>query len=126
MKRRNFTILICCAMLLCILSGCQLAHEYIWEHEAKLIGVLITRDYPDLPLGADRLYAVQFTKTRTSEETGEIFETEEFVFSILDGIPYFSPVVAATSEHEGDLGRNSHRQRSSTDSRQRIDQCAIQ
>jgi len=67
------------------------------SYEDKLIGVLITQDYLDIQ---GRLYADVLTITSTNEETGEIHETEKIVFSKLIGIPYFSPIVGATGEHE--------------------------
>jgi len=116
MNRKALAVLLALFML-CTASGCQLAREDLAETRGseRLIGVFITREYLDLfdmerylndnihkiakggsiAINGDtskyqgRLYAEIVTRTLTNPETGEPFETTEFSFEGVDGIPYF-------------------------------------
>ena len=124
MKRKILTV-ICCAMLLSILSGCMLAKEDKGADANafgdRLIGVLVTTEHLDLfdiesyirdnlrgfqggvtsPSGNEqqyqgRLYATLTARTLTSEETGETMEIEEYVFEGIEGIAFFAPTIVDT------------------------------
>lgn len=113
--------------ILFTLTGCQLALEDKGESNSndRLIGVLVTDEYLDLfdlegylndnfnkftdgsSIMIDgnnsqyegRLYAN--LKTRTlKDETGNTFDTREFVFDDVNGIAYFSATVPATEDEE--------------------------
>lgn len=116
----------CLALLLLLLTGCQLAREDAGENANgdRLIGVFVTTEYLDLfdmeaylndninkmsgggEITMDgesgkyqgRLYATLATKTLTSEETGKTTDIQEYVFESMDGIAYFAATVPAT-EH---------------------------
>ena len=123
--KRKIIITVCCAILLCVLSGCQLARENagINANEDKLIGVFITREYIDLfdfesylnnninsyqdgEIIIDRntknyqgrIYAALVPRTLTSEETGEETIIQEYIFEGISGIPYCVPTMQATEE----------------------------
>lgn len=123
--RRKAIIALCGALILCALSGCQLARENAGAdaREDRLAGVFVTTEYLDLfdfegymndnlkgfsggeiIMDGDtekyqgRLYAALTTKTLTNEETGETIETEEYVFEGVEGIPYFAAVMQATAQ----------------------------
>jgi hypothetical protein len=125
MKRKIGTMLSCILMIIA-LSGCQLAIEDAGANvvEDKLVGVFITTEHLDLfdmegylndnlsgfgggsiNLGEKtekyqgRIYAELAAKALTSEETGETFEIEEYVFPI-DGISYFSATVPAKGNQD--------------------------
>ncbi|NLX65024.1 MAG: hypothetical protein GX022_09680 [Clostridiaceae bacterium] len=120
---------ICLAVLILFMaSGCQLALEDKGEHNNRdrLVGVLITDEYLDLfdmegylkdnfnkyssggiintdnadSKYQERLYAT--LKTRTlKDDTGKTFETREFVFDNVEGIPYFSVKIPPTENEVG-------------------------
>lgn len=124
--KRKMMIVVCYSLILCTLTGCQLARENAGTntYEDRLIGIFVTTEYLDLfdfedylsdnlssfkggEITVDgntqkyqgRLYATLTTRTLTSEETGETLETEEYVFENIEGIAYYSPTVPATAEH---------------------------
>lgn len=128
--KRKVIIAICCAAILCALTGCQLAREDADTnaYEDRLAGVFITTEHLDLfdfeaylndnisgmsggEITMDgntqkyqgRLYATLTTITLTNEETGETIETEEYVFEGVEGIPCFSATIPAAE------GRDSYR-----------------
>lgn len=134
--KRKAIIAICCAVMLCALTGCQLARENAGTnvYEDNLVGVFVTTEYLDLfdlegylndnlrgisggeiimdgdtQKYQDRLYATMTTRILTSEETGETLETEEYVFEGIEGIPCFSATVPASP------GRDSYRTSMSSD-----------
>ena len=117
----------CCALILCALSGCQLARENAGsnKYEDRLIGVFITMEHLDLfdfegylndNFGAlnggeitmdgktqkyeGRLYATKTTSTEVNKETGQTFTTEKYVFEGAEGMAYFAPTVRAADEAE--------------------------
>lgn len=122
--KRKIMLAVYGVLVLCALTGCQLAQENLGANEDKLIGVLVTTE----PLGLfdfdgylsdnasfqggeltlngnteayqGRLYAALITKTLTDEETGEKTDTNEYVFENIEGTGYFSPTVPATDESE--------------------------
>lgn len=121
------------ALLLCALAGCRLAREGEGDNASgdRLAGVLVTTEYLDLfdfdsylrdnlgrSLGGDividgnaeeyrgRLYATLVTKTLTSEETGETFDMDEYVFEGVNGIPYFFARFPASAGHDSYTGSN--------------------
>lgn len=124
-KRIIYTFLI--ILLLLNMTGCQLALEDKGEsnNRDRLIGILVTDEYLDLfdlegylndninkfsgggsiMIEGDnreyegRLYAKLTTKT-LKDETGNTFDTREFVFDDVKGIAYFFATVPAT-EDEG-------------------------
>ena len=126
MMKRKIVIAICCAVILCALTGCQLAKESAGANtnEDKLIGVLITTDHLDLfdyegnlndnsfqggEINMDgrntqkhqgRLYAVLVSRTDTNEETGETLPTNEYVFEGIEGIRYFVPTIQIAEEKD--------------------------
>ena len=119
----------CLALLLLLLTGCQLACEDGGENANgdRLIGVFVTAEYLDLfdmeaylndninkmsggggitMDGASdkyqgRLYATLATETLTDEETGKTIDLQEYVFESMDGIAYFAATVPATEDAEG-------------------------
>jgi len=118
--KRKMAAALCCALILCLLSGCRLAREDAGQdtREDRLIGVFITTEYIDLfdfdsylndnigsfkggEISVDgnsakyqgRLYAVLTPRTLTNDETGEAVVTHEYVFEDLAGIPYFVPTI---------------------------------
>jgi len=118
---------VCCALVLCILSGCQLALENAGAnvYEDRLIGVFVTNEHLDLfdfegylndnpgslqggEITLDgntkryqgRLYATMTTSSATNEETGQTMLTEEYVFEGIEGMSYFAPTVRAAEDHE--------------------------
>ncbi|MDR3270204.1 MAG: hypothetical protein LBT32_01630 [Peptococcaceae bacterium] len=118
---------VCCVLIVCALTGCQLAQEDAGTSADKdrLAGVFITTEYLDLfnmagylqdnlsslPNGdmvvdgnrqkyEGRLYAALRTRTQTNEETGETIEPAEYVFEDMEGIAYFVATVFATAEHD--------------------------
>lgn len=120
-------IMICCVVILCALTGCQLARENAGTnaYEDRLIGVFVTTKYLDLldfenylndnikgfsgseiVMDGDtekyqgRIYATLTPRTLTGEETGETTETEEYLFEGVEGISYFSATVPASTEHD--------------------------
>jgi len=124
--KRSLIAAICCAVVLSVLSGCQLAKEQTDgnAYEDRLIGVFITTEFLSLfdiesyfnnsgfrdgeilmdgrmQAYQNRLYATLVTKTLINEKTGEEIQTEDFVFEGIDGIPFFTPTIPKTSEHEG-------------------------
>ena len=118
----------CCAMLLCLLAGCQLAQENAGPNANgdRLIGVYVTTEYIDLfdfdsymsdnlngflsggemvvdgnsQKYAGRLYAELVTKTIINSETGEPVVEEDYVFEGIDGSGYYAPTIPATADHE--------------------------
>lgn len=127
MKYKVLTMEICLALLLSILTGCQLAREDAGTNasEDRLIGVFITKDHLDLfdfegylndnisslsdgEIKFDgtaeeyqsRLYAQLRSKTLTNTETGKKVVTQEYVFPRFEGINYFSARVPADAEQE--------------------------
>jgi len=127
MMKYKAMIAICCAMILCVLTGCQLAREDAGTdaYEDRLIGVFVTTDYLDLfdfesYLGDNlkgfsggeivmdgntekyqgRLYATLMLRTLTSEETGETMELGEYVFEGVEGVSYYSATVPASAGHD--------------------------
>lgn len=118
------------AAVLFALTGCRLAREDAGENKNadRLIGVFVTQKYLDLfdmegyvkdnmskmfdkgeiiidgsiSRYQGRLYATLATLTHTNEETGETFDTKEFVFEGVEGIPYFSANIPAT-ENKHDI-----------------------
>jgi len=122
--KRKIMIAVCCALILCALTGCQLAKESAGANtnEDRLIGVLITTEYLDLfdfegylndninsfqggKINANgsntqkyqgRLYAVLVPKMLTNEETGETTVTHEYVFEGIEGIQYCVPTIQET------------------------------
>lgn len=123
--KRKIMIAACLALILYILTGWQLAQEDADMVEDKLVGVFVTTEYLDLfdfegylndnlssfrggEITVDgntqkyqgRLYATLTTRILTSEETGETFGTEEYVFEGIEGIAYFSPTIPATAERD--------------------------
>ena len=127
MMKRKLIISVCFALVLCALTGCQLAKESAGANtnEDKLIGIFITTEHLDLfdfegylndnfnsfqggEITADvrntqkyqgRLYAVLVPRILTSEETGEESKTHEYVFEDIEGIPYFIATIQ-TAEDE--------------------------
>ena len=119
--KRKMMIAVCCALILCALTGCQLAKESAGTnaYEDRLIGVFITTEYLDLfdfegylsdnynsfqggEINVDgsgtqkyqgRLYAVLVPRTLTDEETGETTVTHEYVFEGIEGILYCVPTI---------------------------------
>jgi len=115
-------------LILFTASGCQLALEDKGEYNNRdrLVGVLITNEYLDLfdmegylkdnlnkhfsggLINIDsvdskyqgRLYATLKTRTLT-DDTGNTFETREFVFDNVEGIPYFSVKIPPTEDEVG-------------------------
>jgi len=114
--KRKIMISICSILILCALTGCQLARESAGAdaYEDRLIGMFVTTEYLDLFdmdaylndslsgfQGGDitvdgdtrkyegQLYATMVARTQTNEETGETSEVEEYVFPNIDGISYF-------------------------------------
>lgn len=123
--KRKMMIAVCFALILCALTGCQLAQENAGTSEDKLVGIFITTEYLDLfgfedylndnlssfrggEITVDgntqkyqgRLYATLTTRILTNEETGETSETEEYVFEGVEGIAYFSPAMPATVQRD--------------------------
>ena len=123
MKRKTM-LAVCCVLILCALTGCQLAKESAGANtnEDRMIGVLITTECLDLfdfegYLNANinsiqgdkitvdrntqeyqgRLYAVLVLKTLTNEKTGETIATHEYVFEGIEGMPFFYATVPAMS-----------------------------
>ncbi len=116
------------ALLLSILTGCQLAREDAGTKasEDRLIGVFLTTEHLDLfdfegylndNIGSlsggeikldgtteeyqGRRYAELRPRTLTNTETGEKVVTKEYVFPGFEGITYFSARVPTTAEQEG-------------------------
>jgi len=129
MMKRKIMIAVCSVLILCLLSGCQLARENAGAnaYEDRLIGLFITTEYLDLfdfenylndnisgfrdgEITIDgnaqkyqgRLYATLMTRTPTSDEAGGTTEIEEYIFEGIDGIACFSPTVPAAD------GRDSY------------------
>lgn len=128
MMIRKILAIFLAVLILFTTSGCQLAIEDKGEQtgQDRLIGVLITDKYLDLfdmegylkdnfnkyssggIINIDsadskyqgRLYATLTTRT-LRDDTGKTFETREFVFDNIEGIPYFSARVPATYEDAG-------------------------
>lgn len=110
--KRKIMIAACLALMLYILTGWQLAQEDADMGEDKLVGIFVTNDnlssFRSGEITVDgntqkyqgRLYATLTTRTLTSEETGETFGTEEYVFEGIEGIAYFSPTIPATAEYD--------------------------
>jgi hypothetical protein len=126
MMKRKIMIAVCCALILCALTGCQLAKESTGANtnEDRLIGVLITMEHLDLfdfegylndnlnsfqggemnMEGSDtqkyqgRLNAVLAPRTLINEETGETTVTHEYVFEGIEGIQYCVPTIQETEE----------------------------
>lgn len=125
MKHKIYAALVC-VLGIFMLTGCRLARENADDTtpEDKLVGVFITTEHLDLfdfegylsdnftnvkdgeiVLDGDtekyqgRLYAELKAKTLTNEETGEIIETEEYVFPVA-GISFFSATVPPKGEFE--------------------------
>jgi len=127
-KSKSIVVICLAALLMSMLAGCQLAKEDGAEssNEDRLIGVFITTEHLDLfdyegyindnigsLAGKDitidrypekyqgRLYAELQQKTVISEDTGEEFTTEEYVFPGFQGIFYYSALVPGNGEHDG-------------------------
>ena len=124
--KRNLIITLCCALILCALSGCRLAKEDAGAESGRdrLIGVYITAEYLDLfdydgylsdnlsrfqggELTIDesgtqkyqgRLYAVLTSRQLLDKETGETTLIQEYVFERPEGIPYCVPLIQAAEE----------------------------
>ena len=119
----------CClaALLLCALSGCQLAQQGNGadQSEDRLVGMFLTTEYLDLfdmegylndtlkgPLRGEialdstdaryqrRLYATWKERTLTSEQTGETTQSGEFTFEGVGGISYFVARAPETTQSE--------------------------
>ncbi len=99
--KRKIGVLICCALLISFLAGCQLAMEDAGPDAGndRMIGIFATREYlsdimPDGDAGEDheRLYAVL-----SNEGSGE----REYIFPGVEGISFFSATVPETEEYEG-------------------------
>jgi hypothetical protein len=126
MMKRKISTMILCILAIFALTGCQLALDHAdgTVNEDRLVGIFLTTQYLDLfdfraywndnpksiqggniTVDGDtakyqgRLYAQLITKSVKSEETGETFETKEYVFPV-SGIAYFSATVPA----QGDQG----------------------
>ena len=95
--KRNLSIAVCCVILTVILAGCQLAQETTDQNEDRPVGIFITTDYLDLT--QDKIYAEQVTKVLTDTETGEKSEIDDFLFSGLAGMAFFSPTIITDEEH---------------------------
>ena len=124
MMKRKIMIAVCCALILCALTGCQLAKESAVANtnEDRLIGIFITTEHLDLfdfegylndnfnslqggEVNLDgrntqkyqgRLYAVLTPRTDINEETGETMLTHEYIFEGIEGIQYCVPTIQAT------------------------------
>lgn len=124
MMKHKILIAICCTLILCALTGCQLAKENAGPSadEDKLIGVFITTEYLDLfdfdtylndnvtgfqggeinMVGGNtskyqgRIYADLVPRTDTYEETCETIVTYEYVFDGIEGISYCVPTIQET------------------------------
>ncbi|MCL2867469.1 MAG: hypothetical protein FWF47_06900 [Clostridia bacterium] len=124
--KRNLKITLCCALVLCALSGCRLAKEDAGAQNSRdrLIGVYITTEYLDLfdydgylsdnlkrfqggEVNIDgsatqkyqgRLYAVLTSRQLLDEETGETTLIQEYVFEGPEGIPYCVPLLQTAEE----------------------------
>lgn len=122
--KRKMMIAVCCALILCAVSGCQLAVESAGDDasEDRLIGVFVTMEYLDLfdfegymndnfdslqdgDIVIDerntqdyqgRLYASLVPRTDIIEETGEEIVTHEYVFEGIEGISHCVPTIQAT------------------------------
>jgi len=122
--KRGVMITVCCALLLCGLTGCQLAKASEGSSAAddRLIGVLITTEYLDLfdfsgylqdnlnnfhggDINLDgrntdkyqgRLYAVLVPKSYPNGETGDTLKTKEYTFEGINGIQFSVPTIQAT------------------------------
>jgi hypothetical protein len=127
-NRARFAVCVLAALLLCALTGCRLAREDEGtnSYEDRLAGVLVTTEYLDLfdmesymndhlgqfAGGCDvvidgnaekyqgRLYATLKKKTLNGGETGETFETDDYVFEGVQGIPYFFVRIPAAEGQE--------------------------
>jgi hypothetical protein len=116
--------MVLCILVIFALTGCQLALDHAdgTVNEDRLAGIFLTTQYLDLfdfegyindnlksLQGSNivvegntekyqgRLYAQLITKSVKSEETGETFETGEYVFPV-QGIAYFSATVPAQGD----------------------------
>ncbi|WP_426350565.1 hypothetical protein ACPWSR_04780 [Alloiococcus sp. CFN-8] len=113
-------------ILMVSLTGCQLAREESTGSgkftEDQMIGVYITREHLDLfdmegflndnsgrlPQGniddldseeyQGRIYATLRKESHTDEKTGETYESSQYVFEHLDGIPYFAALIRESEE----------------------------
>ncbi len=127
MKIKRIFIIFLTVLILLNITGCQLALEDEGDKKSKdrLIGVFVTDEYLDLfdmegylndnfnkhldggLINIDgnssqyqgRLYAKLTTRT-LKDETGNTFDTREFVFDDVRGISYFSATVPATENEE--------------------------
>ena len=129
MKRKCWVILLC-AMLALLLTGCQLARDGADGRieEDRLAGYFLTTEYLDLfdfegylednlqdladsgettikgetTKYQGRLYAALTTKTVVIEETGETYDDEEYVFPI-EGMRFFHARIPAAENRESYL-----------------------
>lgn len=117
MKLKNIAAAACASALLLVLTGCRLAKETeeTGKVQDRLMGVFITTEYLDLfdmegylndhlkgasggeltPDGtADayngRLYAALTTKEHIAEDSGKKYDTKEYTFENVPGIPFFA------------------------------------
>lgn len=127
MKTRRIFAIFLAVFILFTLTGCQLALEDKGEskNKGRLIGVFVTDEHLDLfdmerylndninkiydggiiNIDGDnsryqgRLYAKLASRTLT-DDTGNTFDTREFVFDDVKGISFFSATVPATENEE--------------------------
>ena len=87
-------IVVCCTLMLCTLTGCQLANknEEANSNADRLVGVLITKEYLAFQ---SPLYAHFVPDTFDNEEANA---TGKFVFEGIDGIEFFIVTVPAANE----------------------------
>ena len=105
----KFLAICCCILVLVTSAGCQLAQDgngNTTHTPDRLVGVFLTTDYLDTSLTQettnrpDRLEAKLLPRTYTNPETGEEYETMQFVFERYEGISYFASVIPATAQEE--------------------------
>ena len=85
MRFRQLIIIICCAMIVLTLVGCQAEIE---KSEDRLVGIFITTEFLNLH-DQERIYANVVTKTEIIEETEKTSKWLEVTFEDIDGIAYF-------------------------------------
>ena len=135
MKHKRIFMAFLAAVMLFVLTGCQLAREDTGDiaNKDRLIGVFITAKYLDLfdmdsylndhtgkisgsgeiavnetdSRYQGRLYATLKSRTMPNGENGETIDIKEYIFENIDGIAYFSATVPAAEKENNFIAQGS-------------------